>query len=78
MGQPPARHFVPGWWLLCFFYLGYRWTMSVNGRIVRMCYCAKLEWLNTSEPYYKSCECQFRDDVKVVNLAGAGFMLVAK
>lgn len=43
------------------------------------CYCHSAEFRGTSEPYYMSCECQFRDDVKVVKIAGNGaLMLVAK
>ena len=42
------------------------------------CYCHTVEWRGTSEPYYLSCECQFRNNVKVVNLGGAGLMLVEK
>lgn len=41
------------------------------------CYCHTAEFLNTSEPYYMSCECRYRD-VKVVNLDGAGLVLVAR
>lgn len=46
---------------------------------VPCCYCHSVEFTSRmSEPYYLSCESQFRDDVRVVNLGGAGLMLVAK
>lgn len=46
---------------------------------VDCCFCHSVELtVRVSEPYFKSCECQFRDDVRVVDLAGAGLMLVAK
>lgn len=44
------------------------------------CFCKSIPWdpAKSTEPFSASCECQYRDDVRLVNLGGAGLMLVSK